>query len=294
MAIATDKPSGVAHIEGLDEATTALMVCVVARELRDGQVVAFGLHADAMLSAAMLAQQLHAPNLRIRHGLRAERGMVFGAAAWTDRRDDDSWRRVEYLEAHDAILRAANPASPMRFCDVFFVGGMQIDREGSTNLIGLKGADGRLAVRGPGSIGTTSIGTFAADVILFSPEHSPRRFVETVDFVSVPGWKRRAAVGLEGGPRLCVTSKAVRDFEDGRMRLRSVHAASTIDEVVAATGFPLLLANDIPTTPVPSDAERQALAALAGSDSTAGDPAVTDPTRGDSTATDPTSGDFGA
>ncbi len=50
MAIATDKPSGVARIEGLDEATTALIVCVVARELRDGPVVAFGLHADARAS----------------------------------------------------------------------------------------------------------------------------------------------------------------------------------------------------------------------------------------------------
>ncbi len=292
MAIATDKPSGVTRIEGLDEATTALMVCVVARELRDGQVVAFGLHADAMLSAALLAQQLHAPNLRIRHGLRAERGMVFGAAAWTDRRDDDSWRQVEYLEAHDAILRTANPDSPMRFCDVFFVGGMQIDREGSTNLIGLKGADGRLAVRGPGSIGTTSIGTLAGELILFSPEHSPRRFVETVDFVSVPGWKRRAAAGLEGGPRLCVTSKAVMDFQDGRMRLRSVHTGSTIDEVIAATGFPLLLADDTPTTPAPSNAERQALAALADDASTARDSAATDPPPGDSIATDPAARDI--
>ena len=70
MAIATDTPSGVARIEGLDETTSAIMVCVVARQLRDGQVVAFGLQADAMLSAAMLAQQLHAPNLRIPIGTR--------------------------------------------------------------------------------------------------------------------------------------------------------------------------------------------------------------------------------
>ena len=265
MITATGKSHRVT-IRGVDEPTATLMVCVVARELRDGQVVAFGLNADAMLSAAMLAQQLHAPDLRIRHGLRAERGMVFGAAAWTDRRDDDSWRRVEYLEAHDAILRTANPGSPMRFCDVFFIGGMQIDREGSTNLIGLKGPDGRLAVRGPGSIGTTSIGTLAADVILFSPEHSPRRFVETVDFVSVPGWKRRAAAGLAGGPRLCITSKAVMDFEDGSMRLLSVHPGSTVEEVVGATGFPLLLGNDIPTTPAPTDAERRALGVLAAED----------------------------
>ena len=120
MSIA-NTPQSFPHIKGVDEPTAALMVCAVARELRDGQVVAFGLNADAMLSAAMLAQQLHAPNLQIRHGLRAERGMVLGAAAWTDNRKDDSWRKVEYLETHDGILRTANPKSPMRFCDVFFI-----------------------------------------------------------------------------------------------------------------------------------------------------------------------------
>ena len=254
---------GFPEIKGTDEAMATLMVCAVARELRDGQVVAFGLNADAMLSAAMLAQQLHAPNLQIRHGLRAERGMIFGAAAWTDNLNDDSWRQVEYLENHDSILRTANPDSPMRFCDVFFVGGMQIDLEGSTNLIGLKGEDGQLSVRGPGSIGTTSIGTLASNVILFSPEHSPRCLVETVDFVSVPGWKQRSRVGLGGGPSLCVTSKAILDFDNGHMRLRSVHPGLTVEEIVESTGFPLLLPDKVPATPPPSKAEQEALRYLA-------------------------------
>ncbi|HEX9426556.1 MAG TPA: hypothetical protein VGA64_02125, partial [Candidatus Polarisedimenticolia bacterium] len=113
-----------------------LLACVVARELRDGEVVAFGLHAELLLAAAYLAQRLHAPNLIIRHGLRVERGVPVGPAAWTDEPNDRTTGQVEYLEAHDAILDVANPESPQRFCDVFFVGGMQIDREGSTNLIG--------------------------------------------------------------------------------------------------------------------------------------------------------------
>ena len=267
-----------------------VVLCAVARELRDHQVVAFGLHAELMLAAALLAQQTHAPGLRIRHGLRHERGMVRGTAAWTGDPYDDSWRRVEYLESHDAILRVANPASPMRFCDVFFVGGMQIDREGSTNLIGLREADGpasesrrdrrapaprdeqspahrgqrvaRPVLRGPGSIGTTSIATLAPEVILFSPEHSVRRFVEQVDYISVPGWRRRSAAGLAGGPRLVITSKAVMDFEDGRMRLRSVHPGVSVEEVCAATGFELRIPADVPATPLPSTRERAALARL--------------------------------
>ena len=247
---------------GLDAPDRRLLVCAVARELRDGEVVAFGLHAELLLAAAYVAQRLHAPNLVIRHGLRAERSAEIGPAAWTDDRASLSRGRVEYCEAHDAILDVANPDSPQRFCDVFVVGGMQIDREGSTNLIGIKGPDGRMAVRGPGSIGTTSIGTLARHVILFSPEHSARRFVERVDYVSVPGWRRRAAAGLGGGPALCVTSLAVMDFEEGRMRLRSVHPHTSVEEVRRRTGFDLLVPPNVPVTRPPARAEIEALEAI--------------------------------
>lgn len=248
-----------------------LLACVVARELRDGEILAFGLHAELMLAAALVAQRLHAPDLVIRHGLRAERGAEIGPAAWTDDPGSRSHERIEYLEAHDAVLDVASAPSPLRFCDVFFASGMQIDREGSVNLIGIKGKDGRLTTRGPGSIGTSSIGTLARRLILFSPDHTPRRFVEKVDYVSVPGWRRRAAAGLAGGPELCVTPLAVMDFgaaDDGRpaaertMRLRSVHAHTTVDEVRRRTGFPLLPAGSAPVTLPPTRAERAALEAV--------------------------------
>jgi glutaconate CoA-transferase subunit B len=240
-------------------AVARLLACVVARELADGVVVAFGLHAELLLAAALLAQRTHAPNLVLRHGLRAERGPEPGPAAWTDRRDSRAHEGVEYLEAHDAVLDVAAAPSPLRFCDVFLVGGLQIDAEGSTNLIGIKGPDGRMAVRGPGSIGTTSIGTLASRVVLFAPDHTPRRFVERVDYVSVPGWRRRAAAGIPGGPALCVTPLAVMEFADGRMRLRSVHAHADVEEVRRRTGFALGPPGPVPATPPPTPAEIRAL-----------------------------------
>ncbi|MGH9749683.1 MAG: CoA-transferase [Candidatus Polarisedimenticolia bacterium] len=236
-----------------------LLACVIARELRDGEIVAFGLHAELLLAAALLAQRTHAPNLAIRHGLRVERGPEPGPAAWTGRTDSRAHEGIEYLEAHDAILDVAAAPSPLRFCDVFFVGGMQIDREGSTNLIGIKGQDGRMKVRGPGSIGTTSIGTLAPRVILFAPDHTPRRFVERVDYVSVPGWRRRAEAGLPGGPALCVTPLGVMEFADGAMRLRSVHPHASAEEVRRRTGFPLPPAGDVPITLPPTREERRVL-----------------------------------
>jgi glutaconate CoA-transferase subunit B len=221
-----------------------------------------------MLAAALVAQRLHAPNLIIRHGLRAERGAEIGPAAWTDDPRSRSYETIEYLESHDAILDVAAAPSPLRFCDVFFASGMQIDREGNVNLIGIKGASGRMATRGPGSIGTSSIGTLSRRLILFSSDHTTRRFVETADYVSVPGWRRRAAAGLPGGPDLCVTPLAVFDFgqsDGGRapaertMRLRSVHRHSTVEEVRRRTGFPLEPGGDAPVTLPPTRAERTVL-----------------------------------
>jgi glutaconate CoA-transferase subunit B len=253
-----------------DSTLTRLMVCAVARELRDGEIVAFGLHAEIMLAAAFLAQRLHAPNLVIRHGLRVERGAPLGPAAWTADRANTSHAAIEYLESHEAILNVANSRSPSRFCDVFFVGGIQIDQEGSTNLIGVRDSEGRMKLRGPGSIGTTSIGSLAEHLVLFSWEHSPRRFVPEVDYVSVPGWKRRRAKGLSGGPRLCVTSMGILDFVDGNMRLRSVHPGITAEQVQASTGFALPIAPDLTTTQPPTDAEMDILETLLGDEALPG------------------------
>ena len=224
-----------------------LIACVVARELKDGEIVAFGLHAELMLAAALVAQRTHAPDLIIRHGLRVERGAELGPSAWTDDRKSRTHELIEYREEHDAILSVANPESPMRFCDVFFVGGMQIDREGSTNLIGIKGDDGRVKVRGPGSIGTTSIGTMASRVILFSGDHTPRRFVERVDFVSVPGWRRRAAAGLAQPIEL----ELMRGSDRNRGTYRGVesrylkYAHASANGRVIAVGETILLLNDM-------------------------------------------------
>jgi hypothetical protein len=54
-----------------------------------------------------------------------------------------------------------------------------------------------------------------------------------------------------------VSNLAVMDFEtpDHTMRLRSVHPGVTVDEVVAATGFELVVPDDVPETRLPTDEE---------------------------------------
>jgi acyl CoA:acetate/3-ketoacid CoA transferase beta subunit len=54
-----------------------------------------------------------------------------------------------------------------------------------------------------------------------------------------------------------VTNLGVLDFEsvDNRMRLRSVHPGVTVDDVIAATGFELVVPDDVPESRTPTAEE---------------------------------------
>src|SRR5690606_771943 len=90
------------------------------------------------------------------------------------------------------------------------------------------------------------------------PKHSPRVFVERVDVVCGVGWDRAQAAGPAAtrhwDVRRVVTDLAVLDFEtpQRRMRLRSVHPGVTVDEVVAATAFELVVPDEVPETRLPT------------------------------------------
>jgi acyl CoA:acetate/3-ketoacid CoA transferase beta subunit len=93
------------------------------------------------------------------------------------------------------------------------------------------------------------------------PNHSPKVFVETVDVVTGIGYDRAAELGPEAArfhriPRV-VSNLGTFDFEtpDHTMRLRSVHPGVTVDEVVAATGFELVVPDDVPESRLPSAEE---------------------------------------
>jgi hypothetical protein len=75
------------------------------------------------------------------------------------------------------------------------------------------------------------------------------------------GYDRAAAAGPAASRfhdlRRVVSNLGVFDFAtpDHRMRLVSVHPGVTVDEVCAATGFELVVPDDLAETRQPSDAE---------------------------------------
>ena len=142
------------------------------------------------------------------------------------------------------------------------MGASQVDRFGNQNiacigpwsrpkaqLLGVRGAPGNTVNH------TTSY---------WVPNHSVRVFVPAVDFVSGVGYDRAAGLGgfvaEHHSLRRVVTNLAVLDFStaDGSMRLRSVHPGVSVADVVAATGFPIVIEGDdveVEETPTPTAAE---------------------------------------
>ena len=142
----------------------------------------------------------------------------------------------------------------------FFVGALQVDPHGNTNLLGVAPRDGRPALRGAGSVGTPSVTAVAESFNILMNRHSPSTFVASCDYVSCPGWLdgsagARERLGLRGGPELCISPLGVFDFDGGRMRLHSTHPGVSVGEVVAATGFELVIPPEVGVTEPPTEEE---------------------------------------
>jgi acyl CoA:acetate/3-ketoacid CoA transferase beta subunit len=131
------------------------------------------------------------------------------------------------------------------------MGAAQIDRHGNQNISAIgdwkRPKAQLLGVRGaPGN-------TVNHPVSYWVPKHSARVFTPRVDMVSGVGYDRGARE-----LRVVVTNLAVLDFQgtaERVMRLRSVHPGVEVSEVVAATGFPLVIPAEVPVTRAPTATE---------------------------------------
>ena len=240
-----------------DFTSTELMAIVMARAFRDGEVVVMGAVPALPLAACMVAKALHAPGL----------SYIVGGSGTVN-------ATPEALPASSCDVALANAASILPLpeivllegrgdaLDVFCAGGLQIDAYGSCNLIAI-GPWERPRLRGPGTVGLPFLPATKRSVI-YAMDHSPRTFVERVDFVSGPG---HAASPVEDrpyrgeGPSLVVTPVATMEFDPvtRRMRLATTHPGVTEQDVRDATGFELGQGPSVVETPEPTPEELAAL-----------------------------------
>ena len=237
-----------------------MMTVAAARLIGNGTVCFVGIGLPS--AAANLARATHAPDAVLIY----ESGTVGAKPAVLPLSIGDS----ELAETADFIV---STAEIFRYwlqggrITVGFLGAAQLDRFGNINttVIGDYAAP---KVRLPGAGGAPEIASLAGEVFVIMRQ-SPRSFVDKVDFVTSAGhltggdWRERA--GLPGrGPSTVITDLGVLepDPESRELVLTHVHPGVEADEVRAATGWALRVADDLATTPAPSEAELQALRTL--------------------------------
>lgn len=244
--------------------TREIMAAVLARDLVDGEWVEVGANLPVPRAGVLLAHLTRGPNMTVMIAMTKanvlHEPVIEEFELITDQRAT-RWAEAYYL--HDDLVENMK----FRRKGVFFAGALQIDAYGNSNLIGT-GKDHRaLKFRGPGAIGVCNATVMNSRFHLVVNSHDTRTFVQKCDFVSAFGWgaggeNARTDLGLPGGgPRYVVTPLSVMDFEEGtkRMRLKSVHPGVSVEDVVARTGFELVIPERVEATPLPTDHELHVL-----------------------------------
>jgi glutaconate CoA-transferase, subunit A len=225
-----------------------IMVCALARTVRDGAVASVGSASPLPTVAYLLAKLLWAPDLTI---MSFNGGLV-----------DIGWRPMtltyaELLDFHSAATHAGGDETYHWYYQRGrvtheVVGTAQLDRHGATNNIAVRKPDGT-TVRLPGQGGMADVANLHAQFLLYLPRQSRRNTVERVDV--------RSAARVRPGTMAVLTDLGwfERDEASGTLILTQLHPGVELDEVRDRTGWPLEVADDLQRTPVPSDEELAAL-----------------------------------
>ncbi|MEU6700572.1 CoA-transferase [Pseudonocardia sp. NPDC046786] len=230
-----------------------MMAISIAHEMSDGEFGSVGAASHIPAAGLRLAQLTHAPNLTFFCG-------GSGASNPKIRRLTESsadYRNLVTSEYHYSLDDVVDFETAIRF-DFAFLGGLQIDKFGNLNMAMIGDWDNP-KVRGPGTIGLVFSGGFKSSFI-YTEHHTPRVFVDRVDFVSGPGWldggdsRSKVFRPESSGPRRVFTPLGVFDFEpeSKHMRLARLHPWTTVEQVQEATGFELPVADDLQVVEPPS------------------------------------------
>ena len=175
------------------------------------------------LVAVMLAKKCHAP--------RAVHLNIPGGV------DPEQIKMKKYTSAGRELMEHACSAFPLSEVfdlsmrgglDVAFLSGIQFDVNGNVNA-SVIGDYHKPKVRMPGGAGSAVLIPTAKRAIIWRTKHDKRTFVPKVDFVTT-----------RGNVHKIITPLCVFRQEEGKLVLDTIHSTSSLEEVIAHTGFEVI------------------------------------------------------
>lgn len=237
-------------VTNLEYTPFELMAVAGARELKDGEIVGVGLGLPVV--ASFLAKRTHAPHITIllELGVVDPEPIDIGVDGLSDPR---IWYRAK---SHTSFADMLGSVLHKGLVDVGFLGALEVDAYGNLNTTLLGDPKGKYR-RFTGSGGGNDIASCARRTVV-TIRHEARKLNEAVAFVTSPGNLRggndREKLGLLGAPSRVITDKAIFDFDpqSKRMRLKSIHPNTTLEDVLSNMNFEPVIPDDLPVTEPPT------------------------------------------
>jgi glutaconate CoA-transferase, subunit B len=230
-----------------------MMTIAAARMVRNGSSCFVGIGLPS--AAANLARLTHAPEAVLIY----ESGTIGTKPNVLPLSIGDS-ELVETADAVVSLVEIFNYWLMGGRINLGFLGAAQIDRFANLNSTVIGPYD-KPKTRLPGAGGAPAIAASCGEVLI-TLRHNARAFVPKLDFVTTmghgEGGDARRKLGLPGnGPTAVISDLGILapDPTTKELILQSVHPGVTVEKVVAATGWPLLVAPGVQTTPAPTDLE---------------------------------------
>ena len=235
-----------------------MMICAAAREVKDKERVFVGIGLPVL--ATLLAQKMYAPNavLIYESGIIGAKPTRLALSIADPGLVSGSTMLVEFFDLFTMFLQNGN-------VDLGFVGGAQVDRFGNVNSTVI-GSYSSPKKRLPGGGGAYDMTMAKRSIIIMA--HEKRRFVEKVDFVTMPGHRidgiSRKELGMPGiGPDLVISTMGVFRFDEaGEMYLYSFFKGTSPEQIRSNTGWNLKIATNVQEMRPPSNEELDALRSL--------------------------------
>ncbi|MCU1380858.1 MAG: 3-oxoadipate CoA-transferase [Acidimicrobiales bacterium] len=225
--------------------TDEMMTVAAARHLANGEVCFVGIGLPSR--AANLARRTHAPGLVLVY----ESGTI-GAKPRSLPLSIGDGELAETADAVVSVPEIFNYWLQAGRMDVGFLGAAQIDRRGDINTT-VVGPYAKPTVRLPGAGGAPEIATSCRRVIVIVRQ-SPRTFVDPLAF--------RTSVGDRVSTVITDLGELRREPGSEELVLTCLHPGATVEMARAATGWTLLVADDLGETPPPTAVELEALRSL--------------------------------
>ena len=224
-----------------------MMAISAGRLIRNGDILFAG--TGVSMLAATVAKRIHAPA-----------AVVFFETGGIDPSLDElplavaDPRVMSGTCLNSGLIDAFSIVGHRRLRTVAFLGAAQVDRFGNINSTCI-GPYEKPIIRFSGSGGACDAGCLAAGVIIFM-QHEKRRFVETPDYLTSPGWVKggdtRKGVGLpRGGPMAVVSNLGIMKFKANsrEMFLAEYYPGITPEHIAEHTGFPIDICDAVESVP---------------------------------------------